>query len=1149
MRPFEADAAEPSGDSRADSLSFTSSLTDFLVHPAAAAVGPELGPGARLGDVTIVRFVAEGGMGRVYEGLQGMPCRTVAVKVIRPGALSTAALKRFEYEAHVLGRLTHPGIARIYSMGTQPMTGGDVPYFVMEYIDEARPITAYATDNALPTAARLRLFREFCRAVAHGHQRGVIHRDLKPGNMLVDAAGQVKIIDFGIARTTEGDVALTSMLTDVGQLVGTVQYMCPEQFAGTADDLDVRADVYALGVVLYELLVGRLPYDVARRPMYAVARTVQEAEPTSLARINPQLRGDLETIVMKCLEKDRGRRYSSAAELEADLGRYLDGEPIAASPPRLRDAVVRLARRHKLATLAAAGLLTAIVAGGVGASIFAVQAARERATALREKARADVEARVSRQRLAIANLRSLQAAIGAGNLRLGRQLHAENLALAGGDPPLELRVFGADLDDALVVREWKRGPVRNVTYSPDGRILAATCVDDAPVRQVVDFKTLAHASAVAQSRRGELRFFHVGSHHAYDLLDKPAGGWAEAWRIHRAAAEGLRTGADSASVPLAACPATRRLAIQEAEGQVRIVTAPTGAAPVTLEQPRGRLRQATFSPDGRRLAIHGRTGTLGLWDADDGRLIAMLGDQDDRFEAFLFSPDGGRLAAVKSTRNRQQEVWVYDAIDGRRLSAVTAQRRQGLTDSLFAFSPHGDRLVTNWREHELQVWDVARAARLDSLKGRTGIATALAVSPDDRQIAAGFTDGTIRLWNADTASVDGELMGHDGAITSLAFHPDGHSLASGAHDGTVRIWSRTAAEPLGTLADHAGMTAAAFRPDGRQLAVAPRDGGGIELWDPRTVERRHRLPGPAGLVTEIAYSPDGTLVAAAFRNADQAGEVRVWTSDAGELVATLGDIGRGAERVGFAPDGSRLLTTAADATVTVWNPRTGERLMSTASRYEGAFIDAAAVFGLDGSRVAYRMAALLDAATGDVVASLRPQGHVTCLAASPDGLTLATGLAIGAVNFADFATGRPGTRLLGHAGPVRAIAFSRDGTRIATGSEDGSARVWNACHDPTSGATVCVFNGHESAVETVLFSPDGRRVVTASRDETVRIWDVESGQELCTLPAPRDFPRAVVLSPDGTLLVTAATAAGGLRIWGLSNAAVVSARRAAAARH
>jgi WD40 repeat protein len=437
--------------------------------------------------------------------------------------------------------------------------------------------------------------------------------------------------------------------------------------------------------------------------------------------------------------------------------------------------------------------------------------------------------------------------------------------------------------------------------------------------------------------------------------------------------------------------------------------------------------------------------------------------------------------------------------------------------------------------------------RLDSLQGQSGLATAISFSPDDRQIAAGFTDGNIRLWNAATSAAERELMGHDGAITSLAFHPDGQALASGAQDGTVRIWSRTAAEPLATLPDHPGMTAATFRPDGRQLAVAPRDGGGIELWDPRTVERRHRLTGNAGLVTEIAYSPDGTLVAAAFKTADQQGEVRVWTSDAGDLLATLGDIGRGAERVVFSPDGSRLLTTSGDATVAVWNPRTGERLMLTASSYEGAFIDAAAVFGLGGRRVAYRLAALLDTDTGAVKVSLRPQGHVTCLAASPDGLTLAAGLAIGAVNLADFATGKQHTRLLGHTAPVRAIAFSPDGTRIATGSQDGSARFWDAGSGPSTRAAVREFTGHEGAVESVLFGPDGRRIVTASRDDTVRIWDVETGHDLCTLPAPGDFPRAVALSPDGTLLVTAATPAGGTRIWGLSNAAVVSARRAAAA--
>lgn len=1143
MQPSESDAAGPQIEAGADSLSSSGGLTDFLVPPAAPA-GPDLGPGTRLGDVTLVRFVAEGGMGRVYEGLQGMPCRTVAVKVIRPGVLSKASLKRFEYEAHILGRLTHPGIARIYSLGMQPVHGGDMPYFVMEYIADARPITAYAADHDLSTRARLQLFRDVCRAVAHGHQQGVIHRDLKPGNMLVDAAGQAKIIDFGIARTTDGDATLTTMHTELGQLVGTVQYMCPEQFSGDPDAVDVRADVYALGVVLYELLVGRLPYDVARRPVYAVARLVQESEPTPISTVNPRLRGDLATIVMKCLEKDRARRYSSAAELEADLGRYLGGEPITASPPRLGASLVRLARRHKLAALTATGLLTAIVAGGIGASIFAVQAARERATALRETARADAEATLSRQRLYVANLRSLQAAISTGNLRLGRQLHAENRGLVGTPLPLEMNVLAADLDHALVVLDWKRGPVRDVEYSPDGRILAATCIAGDKWQSLDDLKRLSHASSL-HSRKGDLLFFGVDGQRAYERLESPHDTWSKLWSA-QTAATGLRSVDDLATVPLAVCPAVNRTAVHTAEGRVRIVTAASAAEDVTLEHHRGRLTAAAFSPDGTRLAILGAARSLGLWDVTSGRRIAMLGDADARFGDFHFSPDGGRIAAIFDRRDRRREVCLYDTRTGRHLSTVTTQRGRGPIDSLLAFSPDGDRLATNFDDHELQVWDVASGTRVAGLPGTAGIATAAAFSPDGRQVAGGFTNGTIRLWDSRTSAVERELLGHDGGVTTLAFHPAGETLASGAHDGTVRIWSRATAQPLATLPEHPGMTAAAFSPDGRQLAVAPQGTGSVELWNPRTIQRLHALAGGPGLVTEVAYSPDGTLVAAAIKNGDEAGEVRVWRTDTGERTATLAAIRRGVERVAFSPDGSRLLTTSGDATVAVWEPRTGRQLMAVASGYHGVFVAAGAVFGLAGTRVAYRMPHLLDATTGAVAATLRPQGHVTCLAASPDGLVRAAGMAIGSVDLADFATGKRIAMLNGHRAAVRALAFSADGRRLAAGSTDGSVRLWNTRSGPDAATAIRVFSGHEGVVETVLFSPDGRRIVTASRDGTARIWDAESGHELCILPAPREFPRAVVLSPDGTLLVTAA-ATGGVRVHGLSNAAVISARQAAAA--
>jgi WD40 repeat protein/tRNA A-37 threonylcarbamoyl transferase component Bud32 len=1136
MQPLEPDASEPESESIDASLPTSGGLTNFLVSPAAGHEGV-LEPGTRLGDVTIIRFIAEGGMGRVYEGLQGMPCRTVAVKLVRPGVLSKASLKRFEHEAHILGRLTHSGIARIYSMGVQHLHGGDVPYFVMEYIDEARPLTAYATDHDLSTLDRLKLFRKACEAVAHGHQRGVIHRDLKPGNILVDAAGQTKIIDFGVARSTDGDVSLTTMLTDVGQLVGTVQYMCPEQFEGNPEELDVRADVYALGVVLYELLTGRLPYDVAKRPVYAVARVVKEAEPTPLAAVSPKFRGDLDTIVMHCLEKDRARRYSSAAELEADLGRYLAGEPITASPPRFLDAVVRLARRHRLAALAAAGLLTAIVAGGVGASIFAVKAARDRESALREKARADAEADVSRYRLYLANLRSLQAATNARNLRLGRQLYAENLAIVGNPPPLEMKILCAGLDDALAVLTWGRGPVRDVKYSPDGRLLAATCIAGDKWRTQDDLKRLSHAGSL-HLRKGNLLFFRVDGQRPYERLDSPDDEWSKLWNT-QTATNGLRSVDDPSALPLAICAEGRRLAVQTPDGRIRIVESETGEEQVILEKHHGRLNVAAFSPKGNRLAILGTNKSLGIWDPASGRLGATLGETDDRFMAFQFSPDGSRLAAVRLVQNRRQEVCVFDAADGHHLSTVTKQGGFSQIDCLLAFSPDGSRLVTNQHhDGELHVWDAVTGARTGSLARNAGIVTALAFSPDGRQIAGGFTTGTIRLLNASDCATERELLGHDGTVTTLAFHPDGASLASGSQDGTIRIWSRTVAEPLAVLADHPGMTAAAFSPDGSQLAVAPRGGGCLELWNPRTAERLHALETAPGLVAQVIYSPDGRLVAAAVKNEEQPGEARVWSSDSGVLVATLGGIARGAERIVFSPDGSRLLTTSGDATLAVWNPRTGDRLMSTAFDYRGRFVDAGAVFGLGGTRVAYRMPQLLDAETAEAKVTLPPQGHVTCLAASPDGLTCAAGMAIGSVNLAEFATGRRFASLLGHTDAVRAISFSADGTRIATGSLDASARLWDA----RTGAEIRVFKGHEGAVETVLLTADGSRIVTASRDGSARIWDAETGHELCTLPAPRDFPRSVALSPDGALVLSAA-ADHGVRIWGLSNAAVVAARK------
>ncbi len=365
------------------------------------ADGPDPRIGTTIGGYRIENVIASGGMGTVYLARQKQPDRHVAMKVMHCGIPSRSALRRFEYESQILARLRHPGIAQVYEAGTHSLdqSGGregavgrsndrlgdeparllngglgdeparSVPYFVMEYIPEARTITEYAAQEKLSARDRLGLFIQVCEAVQHGHQKGIIHRDLKPGNILVDSSGQVKIIDFGVARSTDSDVAVTTMKTDVGQLIGTMQYMSPEQCAADPDDLDMRSDVYALGVVLYELLFAQPPYDVSGTTIVGAARMICDTPPTPPSTITGRAAGgrgtgacgtgvspvkrDLEMIVLKALKKDRQERYQSAAELAADIRRYLRGEPTEARPPTVWTRALRWAARRPVAATTA----------------------------------------------------------------------------------------------------------------------------------------------------------------------------------------------------------------------------------------------------------------------------------------------------------------------------------------------------------------------------------------------------------------------------------------------------------------------------------------------------------------------------------------------------------------------------------------------------------------------------------------------------------------------------------------------------------------------------------------------------------------------------------------------------------------------------
>ncbi|MCP4249284.1 MAG: serine/threonine protein kinase [bacterium] len=338
-------------------------LSEAVGEPGSGLACP-----GRIGAYALLSVLGEGGMGTVYLARQEKPHREVALKVIRARFLLPKLLRRFEHEAEMLGRLQHPGIAQIFEAGAYQIGGDKLPFFAMELV-HGHALIRYTELHHLSTGARLELLARVCDAVQHAHQKGIVHRDLKPANVLVDASGQPKVLDFGVARATDIDIQMTTQRTDVGQLVGTIPYMSPEQVSGDPDDLDTRSDVYTLGVTGYELLAGRLPYDVTRRTVPESIRVIREEEATPLSSVNRVFRGDLDTIFAKALEKDKERRYQTASDLAADIRRYLHDEPIVARRPSSAYQLRKFAWRNRAlvggGSVAAIAVLAALVLTGL----------------------------------------------------------------------------------------------------------------------------------------------------------------------------------------------------------------------------------------------------------------------------------------------------------------------------------------------------------------------------------------------------------------------------------------------------------------------------------------------------------------------------------------------------------------------------------------------------------------------------------------------------------------------------------------------------------------------------------------------------------------------------------------------------------------
>jgi eukaryotic-like serine/threonine-protein kinase len=865
--------------------------------------------------------------------------------------------------------------------------------------------------------------RQAAQGLAYAHFRGIVHRDIKPSNLLLDTAGVVWIADFGLAKVEDDG------LTATGDILGTVRYMAPERFRGEGD---ARADIYSLGVTLYELLTLRKAYTASDR--LKLIEQIKGEEPARPRSIDRRIPRDLETIVLKAIDKDPRRRYQTADAISEDLRRFLADEPIKARRVSAIERYWRWARRNKaVAGLLAAVLILLAAVAGV-ASIGYVREASARALAEAAEKQSEIEAdrargaeREMRRQWYAASINLMRPAWDAGQVGRLRDLLAETEAYP--DRGFEWYYWRGrcQLEQATLIGH--QAAIRSVAWSPDGSRLATASWD------------------------GTARVWDAGAGHELLALDGHGSqvnsvAWSpDGSRLATAGWDGIATVWDAASGrellslkghvgrvwSISWSPDGARLATGGADATVRVWDAARASVLHTLEGHHGDVICLAWSPDGKFLATGSIDGMARVWAPTGGGQPVVLKGHAEWVHSLSWSPDGRRLA----TASRDNTVKVWDTRDGREL--VVFNGHAGWIHSV-SWSPDGTLLATANSDGTAQVWD-AGTGRGHLILGRSKRqVNSVAWSPDGSLLATGSADGTAKVWRAARNREPLTLKGHTGKLNSLSWSPDGSRLATASWDGTARVWD-AGGRALHTLASHTSeVWSVAWSPDGSRLLTGSRDGT-ARVWDGASGRELLALKGHTNRVISVAWSPDGSRLATGSSD----GTARVWDAASGTQILVL--TGHTSEfwSISWSPDGSRLATGNLGGTVQVWRAIDGEQLLS-----------------LDGHA-----------------------NRVITVSWSPDGTRLASGDETGMGRVWDPAGGRELLALLGHTGELRSLSWSPDGKRLASGSADGTARVWDAA----GGRELLSLNGHTGFVRSVAWSPDGSRLATGGDDGVARIWE------------------------------------------------------------
>jgi WD40 repeat protein/serine/threonine protein kinase len=1087
---------------------------------------PEEDADRYFGPYKAFRLLGRGGMGAVYLAEQQQPIRRlVALKVIKPGMDTRAVIARFESERQALALMEHPNIARVFDAGT----GNDKrPYFAMEYVP-GTPITEYCDRNQMTNRERLELFIAVCQAVQHAHQKGIIHRDIKPSNVLVSVQDGVpvpKVIDFGVAKAINQKLIEGSFFTEHGVLVGTPEYMSPEQAEPDGLNVDTTSDIYSLGILLYELLAGVLPFDpkVLRRAGYSeMLRIIREEEtPRPTARLDSlgaevteiatrrnttpeglkkQLRGDLDWITLKAMEKDRSRRYPSTSEFVADIRRHLDSHPVLAGPPRRLYRAQKFMRRHRL-VVTAGMLIAASLIAGAGVALFQAEVARsQRARADAKASEAAQQARQAEEqrRLAVEQWRRAEEQTKLAERQRQRaedqRQQAQRQSYLANLNAAELHISSNETAEAkqnllACPRELRGWEWRHLFLRADSSLATLTPHLD-PFRASVDFPVSSFAFS------GDRVFWHT----EYSL---------EAWDsvTYRTMERYSNFGNIIAISPDATKLISKALTMNsEAHRVLRVFDRISGTLTAMLLG-QSEVVSAAFSPGRDRAIAVTRDSTLVEWDTNSGKVIATMKAQPNTFQA-VFSHDGKYLVSTGSVSTASTGVDVWNVDTGERVWAL-----EGPTDGAVsvAFSPDDRQIVTGSRFGAIRIWDVASGRRLLVIGGKYGAILSVAYSPDASRVLAGTPDGAVRVWDAFSGQLTETLLGHDSGVIAIAFTPDGKRILTAQRAGwTVRVWDASFCSGVRTLTGHAmTINAVTFSPNRKLLASASGDAT-IRLWRVDSGKIDRVLMGHGSGVTTVAFSPDNRLLASGSYDRT----IRIWDVNRGEVVQTfLGHRDR-INSVAFSPDGKRLVSGSSDSTIGIWDVALGKQV----STINVANPVNSVTFSPDGRHILTGLGDIgllrptiepsirvWNAFSGEAILAISPrriEGIQTAgfwppavlrVAYSPNGSQIIALLQFfGAVGFWDAVDGRliktvrnvlPNSPVVGDR---VALAVDPNGRRIFTSSGQ-TIQIWDA----NSSDPILRLNGHEGAVECLELSRDGALLASGAQDKTVRIWDTRS---------------------------------------------------------